>query len=258
MTQQKQSEWTWQWDTVFDDNDWLLADWIYPNVLEDFRGKDVLDCGCGAGQHAAAVAPYARSVVGVDLNASERAKRTTLKFSNVSIREDDLATMDLGRQFDVVYCIGVIHHTADPDRTFANLVKHCKPGGRLIVWAYSWEGNFLNRTLVEGAKRAFVRRLPRRAVFGLAKGLTALMYPPIYTLYRLPVRQLPYYEYFENWRRLGFERNTLNVLDKLNAPTTWFIRREQVQRWFGPERFDDVHISPYKGVSWRGSGTLRS
>jgi hypothetical protein len=28
--------------------------------------------------------------------------------------------------------------------------------------------------------------------------------------------------------------------------------------WFSPEQFSDVHISFYKGVSWRGSGTKKA
>ncbi len=35
------------------------------------------------------------------------------------------------------------------------------------------------------------------------------------------------------------------------------ITREQIGRWFSPEQFTDIHISPYKGVSWRGSGVKR-
>ncbi|MFA6319117.1 MAG: hypothetical protein WC943_17025, partial [Elusimicrobiota bacterium] len=73
----------------------------------------------------------------------------------------------------------------------------------------------------------------------------------------LPLRFLPYYEYFENWRILSYSRNMLNVFDKLNAPQTHFIRKERIERWFSPSEFQDIHISPYKGVSWRGSGTKR-
>jgi hypothetical protein len=47
------------------------------------------------------------------------------------------------------------------------------------------------------------------------------------------------------------------VFDKLNAPQTQFISRARVERWFAPERFGDVSITAYKGVSWRASGTVR-
>lgn len=254
--QQKQDEWRWQWEHLEDDNKWLFEEWIAPHTLESFRGKTVLDCGCGGGQHAMFTAPYAKRVLGVDLNASEIARKRNAAFPNVEIREADLAQMDLGEQFDVVYCIGVIHHTDDPDATFRNIARHCKPGGRVIVWCYSHEGNFLNRTVLETLKRWILLRLPRSINLFIAHLLTMMLYPVIYTIYLLPLKFLPFYEYFQNWRRLGYERNMLNVFDKLNAPQTWFITRRRIEGWFSPDRFADIHISPYKGVSWRGSGTL--
>ena len=255
--QQKQQEWQWQWQQFYDDNQWLFTEWIKPNTLEDFRGKEVLDCGCGGGQHVSFVAPYAAHVTGVDLNAIDSAIRNTQKFNNVTIQEGDIANMDLGKKFDVVYSIGVLHHTDSPDKSFQTCAAHCKSGGKVIVWVYSHEGNFWNRTLLEWIKRIIIFKLPRSVVRGISWIFTALLSSPIYTVYLLPLKFLPFYEYFQNWRKLSFERNMLNVFDKLNAPQTWFITREQIGRWFSPEFFTDVSITPYKGVSWRGSGTRK-
>jgi hypothetical protein len=83
------------------------------------------------------------------------------------------------------------------------------------------------------------------------------MYLPIYTVYTLPLRLLPYYSYFENFRKLSFNRNTLNVFDKLNAPQVEFISRDRVARWFPSSEFTDIYIGHYKGVSWRASATLK-
>ncbi len=255
--QQKQSEWAWQWDRIYDDNQWLFTEWIYPNTLETFRDKDVLDCGSGSGNHINFVSPYARFVTGVDLNALGSTAKNTAALKNVTLKEADLASMDLGKQFDIVYSIGVLHHTDNPDASFQNITKHCKAGGRVIVWVYSNEGNWLNRYVLEPIKTLLVYHLPRPIVMGIAHLLTALFYIPIYTIYLLPLSFLPFFEYFQNWRKLTYSRNLLNVFDKLNAPQTWFITRSQIERWFSPDQFTDVHISPYKGVSWRGSGVRR-
>ncbi len=255
--QQKQDAWRWQWANMEDREEWLWNDWIFPNRIKHFTGQTVLDCGCGGGQHISFVAPYAAHVMGVDLNAVSVAKTRTAPFSNVSLIDADLAIMNLEQLFDVVYCIGVIHHTDDPDATFKNLLHHCKAGGRMIVWCYSHEGNFLNRTLVEGAKKLFIHTLPRRSVWWLGQIITMLVYLPVYTVYLLPLRFLPYFEYFKNWRKLSFERNFINVFDKLNAPQTDFISHERVANWFNSDTFTDVHISAYAGVSWRASGTKR-
>ncbi len=139
-TQAKQGEWAWQWEQVFDENTWLFQEWIWPNRLEDFRDQDVLDCGCGAGQHLHQVAPFCRTVTGIDLNAAEIARRNTAQHANVTVIEGDIATIDLRRTFDVVYSVGMLHHTDDPARTFRNIARHCRPHGRVIVWVYSREG----------------------------------------------------------------------------------------------------------------------
>ena len=252
--QAKQAEWAAQLSVFYDDRSDLFLDWIHPFTLNDFVGKSVLDAGCGPGHHINLVAPSARRVVGVDLNTAAIAQQNTLAQSNVTVLEDDIATMKLGEQFDIVYCIGVVHHTDDPAATVRNLGDHVRPGGHLILWAYSHEGNLLNRTLVESCKRHGLRRLPRPALLGLAWFLTASLYPPVHTIYRLPLHWLPYHAYFENFRRLPFQRNLLNVFDKLNAPQTVFLHRSEVEAWFPTDRFADVHISAYRGVSWRASG----
>ena len=255
ILQEKQADWNFQWDKYYDDSIFLFKEWIYPNTLETFKDKEVLDCGCGGGQHINFIADYAKTVTGVDLNTTEIAKKNTEKYKNVSFVEGDLAKVDLGRQFDIVYCIGVLQHTVDPNVTFNNIKKFVKPGGKLIVWCYSKEGNWPNWLLLEPLKRLFLLKLPKKLLNLLAWLLTVILYLIVYTVYRLPIKFLPYYEYFGNFRKLSFERNKLNVFDKLNAPITNFITRNQVDNWFNFKEFSDIFIDQYKGVSWRASGT---
>ncbi|MBX7255214.1 MAG: class I SAM-dependent methyltransferase [Candidatus Hydrogenedentes bacterium] len=258
MEQVKQREWHDQW-TLFDDREeFLFLDWIHPATLEDFRGMDVLECGCGGGQHTRLVASQASSITAVDLNTIDIARERTRQFPNVTFVEADIATMELGRQFDIVFSIGVIHHTDDPDKTAANLTKHVKSGGRLIIWVYSKEGNALVRWGVEPIRRLLLRGASPKFLLWLSRFITAAMYLPIYTVYLLPLRFLPFYEYFRNFRMLDFNRNVLNVFDKLSAPQVEFIDEARIHRWFEQDNaFSAVHISRYCGVSWRGSGIKR-
>lgn len=253
--QPKQNDWHWQWERYYDDSLFLFKEWIYPNTLETFKGKDVIDCGCGGGQHINFVAPQARSVLGIDLNTVDIARRNNERHANVSFLAGDLARLTVERPVDVVYCIGVIQHTVDPDVTFNNIKTFVKLGGKLIIWCYAKEGNWPNWFLLESVKRWFLLRWPKPALFHLATVLTALLYLLVYTVYFLPLKFLPYYEYFGNFRKLSFGRNQQNVFDKLNAPLTNFITREQVGAWFNRAEFADVYIDHYKGVSWRASGT---
>ena len=64
LQQVKQSEWHEQWSLYQDDERFLFEDWIRPASLDDLRGKDVLECGCGGGQHTLFMAEAAKSVTG--------------------------------------------------------------------------------------------------------------------------------------------------------------------------------------------------
>lgn len=254
--QPEQPEWLYQWTQYEAETAFLFFDWIHPRTLEDFRDKHVFDAGCGPGHHIRLAAPVARHVTGMDINTAEIARQKLADLDDVTILQGDIATHRPESPYDVVYCIGVIHHTDDPDKTFENLKQMCAAGGLLIIWCYSSEGNELVRRIVEPLRQRVLSRLSRGTVVFLSRAITALLYPIVHTLYRLPLKWLPFYEYFENFRKMSFERNMLNVFDKLNAPQTEFISRERLESWFAPTQFEDVSITSYKGVSWRGSGVV--
>jgi len=253
--QKKQSEWHFQWKQYQDDSVFLFQEWIYPNNLETFRDKDVIDCGCGGGQHTFFIAPYAKTVIAIDLNTVDLARERNRDNQNVSFLEGDLANIRLENQADAVFCIGVLQHTVDPDKTFDNIKKFVKSGGKLIIWCYSKEGNWPNWLILEPLKRLFILKLSKNTLNALAFFITIMLYPIVYSIYLLPLKFLPYYQYFGNFRKLPFGRNKLNVFDKLNAPITNFITRDQVDRWFNKNEFKDIYLDHYKNVSWRASAT---
>jgi SAM-dependent methyltransferase len=249
----RDEEWHFQWSAFSDDDQKILKEWIRPFSIEEFQGQDVLECGCGGGHHTAIIAPIARSVTAIDLNTASIARQRCSSFTNVEFHQDDVEKMDLGRQFDVVICIGVIHHTNNPDAVFNNLYRHCKPGGTIIVWTYSAEGNALVRYIVEPIRKVFLSRLPRQSVVGIARIITMLLYPIVHTIYRLPfLKFLPYFEYFKDFREFPFRRNVLNVFDKLNAPQTTFTTRSKCDEWFNLCRFKSelISIRRYAGTSY--------
>lgn len=253
--QQKQSEWFEQWQIIRDDELFLFEDWISPHTLDTFKGKTVLECGCGSGQHTNFMAQYAKSVVAVDLNTVAIAQQRNAHHDNVRFVEADIATMQLPDTFDIVISIGVVHHTDHPEKTIANMKRHLKPGGIMIVWVYSQEGNLPVRLLIEPARKLFLSRLSRKSLLAISSLATALMYLPIYTVYLLPLKFLPYYDYFENFRRLSFQRNVGNLFDKLNAPQTDFISKKRAEAFVAD--MVEPHVSAYKGVSWRVSGRAK-
>ncbi|CAA7619102.1 conserved hypothetical protein [Magnetospirillum sp. LM-5] len=258
--QERHHEWRDQWEMFRDEAGFLFQDWILPATLDSFANKEVLECGCGGGHHTRIMAGVAARVTAVDLNTAELARGRMTDFANVEFVDADLTTMELGRQFDVVVCIGVIHHTDNPDRVFEVLLRHCRPGGLIVVWTYSAEGNALVRFGVEPLRKLLFRRLSRSKLAGVSRVVTAMLYPVVHTVYRVPfLKFLPYFEYFANFRRLTFERNVLNVFDKLNAPQTHFTSLATARRWMSSDRLDQgsVSIRPYVGVSYSLVGRLK-
>ncbi|MBF0318587.1 MAG: class I SAM-dependent methyltransferase [Nitrospirae bacterium] len=250
----KQKEWHDQWSMFSDEELSVFLQYIYPYTLEDLRNKDVLECGSGGGHHTSFMAPYAKKITAVDLNTIEIAKEKNKHFTNITFLEDDIATMNLSCQFDMVLAIGVIHHTDSPEKTVQNLIKHVKSGGLLIMWVYSLEGNSIVKNVLEPIRKTFLGNTNRNMLFFISRMVTALLYIPVYSVYKLPVEFLPYYKYFKDFRGLSFKRNNLNVFDKLNAPQVDFISMERAKGWLNEDEFKDIHISQYKGVSYRVSG----
>ncbi len=102
----------------------------------------VLDLGCGTGQMSLYLAHARRVVVGADLTrrslelAAAAARRFEL--SRILFVETDLHCPGLREgSFDVVYSSGVLHHTPNPRRSFAQIAELVKPGGWIVIGLYN-------------------------------------------------------------------------------------------------------------------------
>ena len=109
---------------------------------EEVRGRLVLDVGCGMGRFADVVSRWGGRVVGIDLSLAIEAAYTNLGGrANVRILQADLFHLPFQPgTFDIVYSLGVLHHTPDCEKAFRQLVPFVRPGGRLCVWVYGTMG----------------------------------------------------------------------------------------------------------------------
>jgi SAM-dependent methyltransferase len=108
---------------------------------EWFRGKKVMDAGCGQGRWT-----YGFGKLGVakcvSFDISEAGIGRTSEIARdfdgrvEVLRRNILEDLALPADFDLVWCFGVLHHTGATYTGFENLVKHVKPGGYLFVMIY--------------------------------------------------------------------------------------------------------------------------
>jgi SAM-dependent methyltransferase len=127
---------------------------------ELLAGKLVLDAGVGAGRYTDVASRWGADVVAVDLSfAVEAAQRNFGVRKNVWIAQADIGSLPFrDGSFDVIFSIGVLHHTPDTRAYFAKLVPLLKPGGVIAIWVYPRQGDYIVR---ERWVR-FVNRIPDR------------------------------------------------------------------------------------------------
>jgi 2-polyprenyl-6-hydroxyphenyl methylase/3-demethylubiquinone-9 3-methyltransferase len=98
-------------------------------------GKSALDVGCGAGLLCEPLARMGASVTGVDAapeNIEAAKAHAALSGLAIDYRAGEIAAQGLGT-FDVVSSMEVIEHVTDPAAFVAELARHLKPDGLLLL-----------------------------------------------------------------------------------------------------------------------------
>ncbi|MDD9913373.1 MAG: class I SAM-dependent methyltransferase, partial [Rhodospirillaceae bacterium] len=144
---------------------------------------DVLIAGAGTGRQAIHAAlefgPEAR-VLAMDVSAASLAygARMAALFGAENLRFEvgDILRLDETKDdFDVIECVGVLHHLADPGEGWRAVIRRLRPGGLMLIGLYSALSRQVIQALSEepdwpgpeaddDALRAYRRRLMDRAV----------------------------------------------------------------------------------------------
>ncbi len=112
--------------------------------FEQWRGKKVLEVGCGIGTDTINFARHGAQVTTVDLSAKsmELAQQRAAVFNlQDKIRflpgnAEQLSTFVPVEPYDLIYSFGVIHHTPHPDSVLEELRKYTHPGTVIKIMVY--------------------------------------------------------------------------------------------------------------------------
>jgi ubiquinone/menaquinone biosynthesis C-methylase UbiE len=107
-------------------------------------GTDLLEVACGTGRHAELLQGDF-SIVATDLN-EDMLRIARARCKRVSFVRADMASLELGRQFDVVLClfssIGYVRTRARLKKALFNFARHLKAGGVAIIEPWWTKANY--------------------------------------------------------------------------------------------------------------------
>lgn len=158
----------WRWN-------WLAAYNFCTQQRPSHENIRILDAGCGTGagtEYLIYLNPQAE-VVGIDISekalaiAQERCQRSgvapkhqpKISFHQLNVE----AAGELSGEFDLINCVGVLHHLPDPIAGIKSLASKLAPGGLLHIFVYAelgrWEIQLVQQALalLQGENRGDYR-----------------------------------------------------------------------------------------------------
>lgn len=166
-----------QWEELAEGHALLSDDWFRTNVdrilweeeiqvkPEWFKGKWILDAGCGNGRWSYGFAKLGANITAVDANQSAiSATRKTLEKFDVE-EEFHISRLEnvgqlLSRKYDLVFCWGVLHHCHSFNKSFDSLTKLVSDTGMIYMYLYGRDSLSYLDDLELFKKRIYLNSLP--------------------------------------------------------------------------------------------------
>ncbi|MDB5225315.1 MAG: methyltransferase [Candidatus Adlerbacteria bacterium] len=215
---------------------------------EDFAGKDILDAGCGMGRNSYwPLAWGAKSVTAFDNDEHSlaAARKTLESFPNATVVRHDISKMPWDSAFDTVMCIGVLHHVRQPRLALENFTRALRPGGQLVVWVYSYEGNEWIVSFVDPVRKLITSRLPLPLIHALSYLCSAPLYYLAIPLLRRRIAYLQQLSTFPFWHVHSI------VFDQLiPAVANYWTREEVLGLTHGLALSNIEVVSPANHMGW--------
>ena len=216
---------------------------------DDVKGKNVLDVGCGMGRFADVVARWgARTVIGMDLSrAVEAAAENLERYEGAHVVQADVFAPPFApSSFDLVFSIGVLHHTPSTARAVASVARLVAPGGTLVVWLYSrhLRSNHLGSEIL----RPVTSRMSQERLLRVVRWTVPRMDRIHERVGRL---SLPLRVVLPTSTHGDPEWRILDTFDWYSPRYQWKHTNDEVTGWFRRLGFTDLWVGPAP-VSVRG------
>ncbi|MDP2939754.1 MAG: class I SAM-dependent methyltransferase [Candidatus Omnitrophota bacterium] len=196
--------------------------------LARLKGLDFLDCGCGNGLFARAVAlNYQANVIGLDISRGlELANALADSAETIDFVQADAQFPPFANEsFDLIWCAGSIHHTPNPRKTFQALAPLLKKGGRIFLWLYTSPAKITFRLRARRLTKEIVYRLP-----GVLQDIAVFLIA-CFTL----SKQSIHYKILKGKLRVPFvpklRHHLMMARDAFTVRYDWCLTKEEIILW---------------------------
>lgn len=212
----------------------------------ELKGKLVLDVGCGTGRFMEVAAGMGAEVIGMDLSYAVDAAYTNMGCRpRLHVIQADIFNPPFRPStFDVIYSIGVLHHTPSTREAFLSLPPLLKPYGIIAVWVYVWAGEYSKRM---DRVRVFTIGLPDRLLYVLCW----IFVPILHAMAHIPILRSIAQHIPTSNPRPGLAWNVMDTFDVYSPRYQWKHTEPEVVGWFKEACLDEVRVLDFP-VSVRG------
>jgi len=219
--------------------------WVAPLKPDDFKGKKVLDGGCGTGRNSWWPIQYGAAHVtafDVDPRTVAVARNNLSGSANATVLERSIYEIDFKDEFDIAFSIGVIHHLADPKLAVSRLVDSVRSGGKVLIWVYGKEGYKWVKDFIN-----VLRKVTSKMPLGLLRWLTY----PFSLIFYLYIKCIPHrHPYLKLLRPASFWHLHSIVFDQLLPEIANYWTAEESKALFDGLAVEEVTAYECNGGSW--------
>ena len=142
---------------------------------EFFKGKLILECGCGAGPDTEVLLSLGAQVVSVDIAGTDICQANIGENKNSLIVQSSIADLPFRKKsFDIVWCHRVLQHTPSPICVLDHILSYVRDDGAVFVHSYA--RNLKQMLSWKYALRPITRRMNPETLYRIVEKLS----PPLY------------------------------------------------------------------------------
>ncbi|HAH25838.1 MAG TPA: hypothetical protein DCL77_19125 [Prolixibacteraceae bacterium] len=193
-----------------------------------FKGKSVIDVGCGHGVMTTKIAQLSHLAVGVELSKAVENAYLRNQVKNAWYIQGDLQYLPFEEiSFDVVYSSGVIHHTNNTELSLLLIEPLLKCGGKICLWLYHPQQKIIHKAIL--LLRKGTRRLPLKLAFIL---LTMFVFPITFLIKKIKRKNAP-----------NYREEIIDLLDIFTPEFRFEIQQDLASTWLRHRNYTSIQIT---------------